>query len=614
MVFSNRTSSISSILVVLALALVAVSAAPVVFTPARVITSIDGKNEIEIVLALRIRNKPQLESLLMDVSNPQSANYGKYPTIDEIASIAGASEETFSQLSKWIKSLGGHSMSLTKSKTFLHAKLPLAVAQELVLQQQDYLPKELSHLVHVVTQKRETIQMNYEAEKLPSSSSSSAPSGALWKFKNFSNRVSASPAGDPNAQKTSYQIPLNQTGTNLTNSQMVWGTGTFGFASSDLAQFYTTYNISNPLSNLIPFGMAGTVGGDNFGEGTLDTTYISSLGVGIATIVANTDNSSDTEWGPGFGPALLNFVDALSNHTDLPYVLSMSLGSLSWASCNDLCVQSVINTGGSITYDECVSYMQSQRQVCMYTSAEETEKINDELLLISLQGVTILAATGDGGSHFSFQPFDELNKIGRALNNVSCHFNFPTFPASSPYLLAVGGTQWEKASPAAPIAWTASGGAFSWQFPMLDYQRSAVNHYLQTAKGLPPAYSFNATNRAYPDVAALADGVPMVYGGKVMSVGGTSASTPAFAGIISLLNDIRLNKGLPTLGFVNTRIYQVAAAHPGEAFYDVTVGNTACASDGFCCSNGFPASAGWDPTTGLGSPLWSGLLKYLGSD
>jgi tripeptidyl-peptidase I len=78
-----------------------------------------------------------------------------------------------------------------------------------------------------------------------------------------------------------------------------------------------------------------------------------------------------------------------------------------------------------------------------------------------------------------------------------------------------------------------------------------------------------------------------------------------------MLNDQRLSKGLPPLGFVNPRLYQIAASNPGEAFYDVTDGNSACASDGSCCSTGFPASQGWDPTTGLGSPLWPGLIKYL---
>ncbi len=39
--------------------------------------------------------------------------------------------------------------------------------------------------------------------------------------------------------------------------------------------------------------------------------------------------------------------------------------------------------------------------------------------------------------------------------------------------------------------------------------------------------------------------------------GGTSAAAPEWAGVLSLINDLRLNAGLPPLGFVNVRLYQV---------------------------------------------------------
>ena len=49
------------------------------------------------------------------------------------------------------------------------------------------------------------------------------------------------------------------------------------------------------------------------------------------------------------------------------------------------------------------------------------------------------------------------------------------------------------------------------------------------------------------------------------------------AGILSLLNDVRLEKGLPSLGYVVPRLWQVAQEHPGEAFVDLaTASNTSC--------------------------------------
>ncbi len=122
------------------------------------------------------------------------------------------------------------------------------------------------------------------------------------------------------------------------------------------------------------------------------------------------------------------------------------------------------------------------------------------------------------------------------------------------------------------------------------------------------------TGIAYPDVATLANGIPMVGQGIPTETGGTSASAPEFAGIISLINDERLNKGLKPLGFINPRLYSLNAQHPGELFYDMSTGNSNCGADGYCCATGFPATVGFDVTTGLGSPLWPGLIKYLGSD
>ncbi len=94
-----------------------------------------------------------------------------------------------------------------------------------------------------------------------------------------------------------------------------------------------------------------------------------------------------------------------------------------------------------------------------------------------------------------------------------------------------------------------------------------------------------------------------------VGVDGTSQSCPIWAGILSLITDMRLNKGLPPLGFVAPRIYQTALQHSGEAFEDILQGNS-----GTSCNNGFPATEGWDANTGFGRPIWGGLVKYLASD
>jgi subtilase family serine protease len=138
----------------------------------------------------------------------------------------------------------------------------------------------------------------------------------------------------------------------------------------------------------------------------------------------------------------------------------------------------------------------------MMDSMPQQEAISVQLAKIGLRGTTVVAAAGDGGSHFSFVMFPN-DRIGNVLNEISCQYNFPTFPASSPNVLGVGGTQWEGASPDQPIGWSSGGSGFSWQFPTPSYQTSFVESYLAAQNGTNgfPAYgNFNAGGRAYPDV------------------------------------------------------------------------------------------------------------------
>ena len=84
-----------------------------------------------------------------------------------------------------------------------------------------------------------------------------------------------------------------------------------------------------------------------------------------------------------------------------------------------------------------------------------------------------------------------------------------------------------------------------------------------------------------PDVAAEADLFKIFLSTTPILIGGTSASSPAFAGFVSLLNDARLKAGLPSLGFLNPLIYAIGELEP-TAFNDITVGNNpGCGTNGF---------------------------------
>jgi len=192
---------------------------------------------------------------------------------------------------------------------------------------------------------------------------------------------------------------------------------------------------------------------------------------------------------------------------------------------------------------------------------------------------------------------------------------FPSWPAVSPWVTSVGATRFigQKAGNAQMATdQFGSGGGFSRAFNVSGqaaWQASDTSGYLAAAPDLPPAGSFNPKGRGTPDVSALGEGYQVVVTGEVMDVGGTSASTPAFGGMVSLLNEALLQKGKPPLGFLNPLIYQNEAL-----FTDITVGTNAIGRGTGPLKYGFNCTKGWDPATGVGTPLFAKLLAAIMQD
>jgi kumamolisin len=193
-------------------------------------------------------------------------------------------------------------------------------------------------------------------------------------------------------------------------------------------------------------------------------------------------------------------------------------------------------------------------------------------------GVTITVASGDNGS-----------TDGGTGNNVD-------FPASSPHVLACGGTKLvgSGSTITSEVVWNelannegATGGGVSGVFPKPTWQASVPI----------PAPTGSSGGRGVPDVAGDADpatGYTIRVDGQTMIIGGTSAVAPLWAGLIVLGN--AQNKR--SAGFINPQIY---AAKAKSAFRDITSGN----------NGAFSAAAGWDACTGLGSPVGTALVQLL---
>ncbi|EJF64895.1 subtilisin-like protein [Dichomitus squalens LYAD-421 SS1] len=233
-----------------------------------------------------------------------------------------------------------------------------------------------------------------------------------------------------------------------------------------------------------------------------------------------------------------------------------------------------------------------------------------EIGKLALMGVTVIASSGDFGVAFPEFP-DTLCLVNdklemQAPNSTQSADFVAAFPASCPYVTAVGSTQVSPGKsvrdPETATFAFPSGGGFSNAFVRPRFQNAAVTNYLKHF-ALPYGPSvFNRSGRAYPDVSANGCVWPTVVAvaGNFNLTGGTSASAPIFASLITAVNDARIAIGKKPVGWINPALYSPWFV---GSFNDVTNG-----TNPGCGTEGFRASPGWDPVTGLGTPNFERLL------
>jgi xanthomonalisin len=187
------------------------------------------------------------------------------------------------------------------------------------------------------------------------------------------------------------------------------------------------------------------------------------------------------------------------------------------------------------------------------------------------QGQTFSVSSGDSGS----------NECGRGGPRSTT----PSWPASSPYVVAVGGTTLSATTSAwqGETAWSSTGGSASTFEPIPSWQvgvgQNAGSQY-----------------RGVPDIAFDADpssGAIIIVNGSPAQYGGTSLSSPLFVGFWARMIAA---KGTG-IGFAAPQLYQL----PATAFHDVVSGS----------NGGETAAPGWDYTTGFGSIIMSGAATSL---
>ena len=200
-------------------------------------------------------------------------------------------------------------------------------------------------------------------------------------------------------------------------------------------------------------------------------------------------------------------------------------------------------------------------------------------------GVTVLAAAGDDGSN----------------DNVDDGQAHCDYPASDPFVLACGGTTLHvdaEGQLTDQTVWHdpqggATGGGISARFPAQPWQ---------AASRVPSRAGSGRAGRGVPDIAADADpatGYDIVSHGRHTVIGGTSAVSPLYAGLLALIIS---KTGIP-LGYLNPYLYGLAGS---KVLVDVRSGDNAVAP-----APGYPSGPGWDACTGLGGLNGAALLAAV---
>jgi kumamolisin len=229
-------------------------------------------------------------------------------------------------------------------------------------------------------------------------------------------------------------------------------------------------------------------------------------------------------------------------------------------------------------------------------SPAAVDAINQRLRAAARRGITVCAAAGDDG-------------CGDQMQDERAHVHFP---ASSPYVLAVGGTM--LAGDAEVVWWNCPGDRSQPQ----TYPRGGSTGGGVSAVFARPVWqgvhvrSLNPGDfdgRVVPDVAGLAGlpGYATVFQGQPRMNGGTSGTTPLWAALVARIAAVAPEK---PLGFFTELLYQAGAdgrLRGASGFKDITQGSNVTPKPGF----GYEASEGFDAVTGWGVPNGHALLASL---
>ncbi|CAI7623973.1 unnamed protein product [Penicillium pancosmium] len=600
---------------------------------------LDAAAFLPVRIGLTQNNLDYGHELLMEISDPNSARYGKHMSATEVHDLFAPSQESVDDVRAWLESSGIASgrVSHSQNKQWIQFDADASELEKLLNTEyyiyshsetgRSHIACREYHVPHSVRQHIDYITPGItlrEISGVGKASNNNVQKRSQYGFPPPILEPILEPIEElldsllencdkfitPQCIKSLYNITDGKTSTKGNELGIFESIGDI-YAQEDLDLFFQN------LAPSIPTGTHPTLKGidgatapasaQNAGaESDLDFQISYPIIWPQNAILFQTDDNvyQNNYTFHGFLNTFLDAIDGSYCDTisplDPPYPDPNEGGYKGQLQCGVYQPPNVISISyGSSEADLPISY---QRRQC------------SEIMKLGMQGVSVVVASGDSGVAGRGGDPTPSNCLGDDGDVFA-----PDFPASCPYMTAVGSTYlpFGKLSTSHSERATTrfgSGGGFSNIYKRPDWQDKAVEQYFATAKPTYKYYEsvdnssfaanggiYNRIGRGYPDVSAIGDGIAIFNKEIPQIIGGTSASAPVFASILTRINEERLAAGKSTVGFVNPVLYQ----HP-EAFFDITKGNNPG-----CDTNGFDAAVGWDPVTGLGTPNYPALLDVF---
>ncbi len=514
------------------------------------------------VLVLQSSNEQQaaLDALLEAQRNPASTHYHQWLTPEQFAEHFGTSSEDVQRIVNWLESQGMRIDEISPARrTITFSGTAAQVQSAFATSMRQYRVNGALHIANATD---------------PSIPSALAPvvNGvlSLHDFRVQSMHSAATPIAEITYGNAHYLSPADLAmiyDLNALYSQGLNGSGESvavvarsNINLSDVHSFRSTFGLPiNDPQIIVNGNDPGTSNSDDLVEATLDAEYAGALAPN-STVKFVTSASTATTDGTYLSAQYI--VDQ-----NLAAVMTMSFG---------LCESQLGASGNSF--------------------------VNALWQQAAAQGITVLVSAGDSGAAGCDDPSATVAQYGLAVNGL----------CSTPYDLCIGGT--EFADTADPSLYWSSNNAAGTQSSALGYipevvwNESGANLWAggggssiiyskpawQSGEGVP-----SDAMRDVPDLSLSAaghDGYVIVLNGGETVVGGTSAATPALAGVFAM---VAQSTGARQ-GAANPVLYTLASQQNSSSgpsiFHDITSGNNSVPG-----LTGYSAGAGYDLASGLGS-------------